>query len=105
MEFPYSQSVPAVCLRIKNYISAFYLFADGFIQNSNEIDDLLKKTLESIIVQNLNGILTRMIAKSGFQKINQILINLKYFQASISWFEDIMTEKRYPFEILWLESV
>jgi hypothetical protein len=95
MQLNYSRGVPFILTTIKNFIYEFYLFADGFSQSSNEIDDVLKKTLESIIVQCLNGVLSRIIGRCDISSIAQIIRNLNYLSKSTEWFEEIITEKRY----------
>jgi exocyst complex component 6 len=40
---PFSRGFPFCCDHIKQFIIGFYHFAEGFDQQNNEMDDLLKK--------------------------------------------------------------
>lgn len=71
------------------------MFSDGFSQQNNEIDDLLKKSLDSILVQTINGSLSRIVAKGTINQAMQIMTNVSYFEKATVMFEEILMERRY----------
>ncbi|KAJ3293592.1 hypothetical protein HK104_004344 [Borealophlyctis nickersoniae] len=82
-------------LLIKSFIQNFYRFAEGFAQQYNEMDDLLKKSLENLLVQNLNGAILRKLAANNLSQVVQIIVNLEYFQLVCGEFEELLVENRY----------
>ncbi|KAJ3391671.1 hypothetical protein HDU92_008920 [Lobulomyces angularis] len=91
---PFSKGVPIICKLIKNFIKGFYRFAEGFQQQNNEMDDLLKKSLENMISVSLNGALIELLYHNNLSQAVQILINVMTFEKSLHQFEKILTENR-----------
>ncbi|KAJ3221370.1 hypothetical protein HK099_003571, partial [Clydaea vesicula] len=69
-------------------------FAEGFQQQNNEMDDLLKKSLENMISVSLNGALIELLYHNNLSQAVQILINVMTFEKSLHQFEKILTENR-----------
>lgn len=90
---PFSAGVPRICRHIYSMITGFYKFADGFSQQNHEIDDLLKKTLENLLV-GINSAYNDKISTSGVSVVNQIMNNVSMFEYACHQFEDILMEKR-----------
>ncbi|TPX68523.1 hypothetical protein SpCBS45565_g03037 [Spizellomyces sp. 'palustris'] len=91
---PFSKGFPQCCDRIKQFITGFYRFAEGFEQQYNEMDDLLKKSLENLLVQTLNGTLMRKIMVNNMSQVVQIMINLEYFEMACAEFEQLLMENK-----------
>ena len=91
---PFSKSFPKTCLLIKTFISSFLLFAEGFSQQNNEMDDLLKKSLDSILIQTLNGTLMRLLSKGTINLAIQMITNLPYYEKALTMFEEQLVERR-----------
>ncbi|KAI8922248.1 exocyst complex subunit Sec15-like-domain-containing protein [Powellomyces hirtus] len=91
---PFSKGFPRCCTAIKDFIIGFYRFAEGFEQQYNEMDDLLKKSLEKLISQNLNGSLMSKIMVNNISQVVQILINLEYFELACAEFEELLLVMR-----------
>ena len=94
VDLPYSRSFPASCSLIRKFIGAFFSFAEGFQQQSHEIDDMLKKSLENILVQSLNGTLLRILSKGTISIAIQIFTNAPYWIKACEFFEDLLMERR-----------
>ncbi|KAJ3216527.1 hypothetical protein HDU67_009312 [Dinochytrium kinnereticum] len=69
-------------------------FADGFSQQNNEMDDLLKKSLENLLIQSLGNAVTRVLGRSQVAEVVQILTNAEYFVLACGEFEQMLSEKR-----------
>ena len=94
LQYPFSSSFPKICFLVKEFIKSFFIFADGFSQSNNEIDDLLKKSLENILVQTLNGALVRLISTSKIAQVIQIYHNVIFFEKACTMFEDLLMERK-----------
>eukprot|EP00842_Homolaphlyctis_polyrhiza_P005162 jgi/Hompol1/5647/HPOL_002014-RA len=95
---PFSKGFPKICQKIREFIQSYYRFADGFSQQSNEMDDLLKKSLENLLVQNLNAALLRKIASSGLSVVVQVMINSQWFEKACAQFEELLQEQRNSYK-------
>jgi hypothetical protein len=94
VQLPYSRGVPDCCHLIKTFISGFYRFAEGFSQQNNEMDDLLKKSLENMLVNSMNSTILQLLASNNLSQVVQILVNLAYFEQACGEFEQILTERK-----------
>ncbi|KAJ1342817.1 histidinol-phosphate transaminase [Batrachochytrium salamandrivorans] len=90
---PFSKGFQKCCQYIKNFISDYYRFADGFSQQSYEMDDLLKKSLENLLVQNLNGSLLRKIEGTSLSLVIQVMINAQWFEKACGQFEEVLQDQ------------
>ncbi|KAJ3136759.1 hypothetical protein HK100_001333, partial [Physocladia obscura] len=91
---PFSKSVPDCSYLLKAYVNGFYRFSNGFEQNHSEMDDLLKKSLEGILINTVGTCLTRKLNENGLGECIQILIDGEYFQIAVSELEQIFTDKK-----------
>ncbi|KAJ3164908.1 hypothetical protein HDU88_004888 [Geranomyces variabilis] len=96
---PFSRGFPQACNAIKRFITDFYRFAEGFEQQYNEMDDLLKKSLETLIAQDLNGALMRKVMVNNISQVVQILVNLEYFELACGDFETVLMERRISHKV------
>ncbi|KAJ3054452.1 hypothetical protein HK097_001794 [Rhizophlyctis rosea] len=92
--FPFSRGFISTCSVIKSYINGFYRFAEGFTQQYNEMDDLLKKSLENLLGQNLSGAVMRKLGSNSLSQAVQLMVNLEYFERACVEFEECLVEKR-----------
>jgi hypothetical protein len=92
---PFSKGFPECCATVKGFINGFYHFAEGFEQQHNEMDDLLKKSLENLLIQTIGTTLSRRLGHSTIEQAVQIMVNIEYFVLACGEFEDILIEKRY----------
>jgi exocyst complex component 6 len=91
---PFSSSVPVFSEEFRKVIKRFYRFADGFTQQTNEVEDLIKKTTENTLIE-FNRLLATKIQISGISIVCQIYINIEYFILCCGEYEDILTQRRY----------
>ncbi|KAJ2997826.1 hypothetical protein HDV02_005096 [Globomyces sp. JEL0801] len=90
---PFSKGLPLICQCIRNLIIGFYKFADGFSQKNHEIDDLLKKMLENLLIQ-INGAFVDHINSSGLSVVLQIMTNMQFFTHACTEYEQMLQERR-----------
>ncbi|TPX32691.1 holo-[acyl-carrier-protein] synthase [Synchytrium microbalum] len=91
---PFSRGFPQCCERIQAFITGFYRFAEGFSTQYGEMDDLLKKSLESLLIQHVNGALLRQLSSNNLSAAVQIRVNLDYWEMACPQFEILLQERR-----------
>ncbi|KAJ3411833.1 hypothetical protein HDV05_001675 [Chytridiales sp. JEL 0842] len=91
---PFSKGFPECCAIIKDFINGFYHFAEGFEQQHNEMDDLLKKSLENLLIQTTGTTLSRKLSQSTLERAVQIMVNIEYLVLACGEFEELLVEKR-----------
>lgn len=58
------------------------------------MDDLLKKSLENLLGQNLNGAVMRKLGSNSLSQAVQLIVNLEYYEKACGEFEECLVEKR-----------
>ncbi|TPX48757.1 hypothetical protein SeLEV6574_g01846 [Synchytrium endobioticum] len=91
---PFSKGFPQCCERIQSFITGFYRFAEGFSTQYGEMDDLLKKSLDSLLIQHVNGALLRQLITHNLSQAVQIRVNLDYWELACPQFEVLLMERR-----------
>ncbi|KAF9949893.1 hypothetical protein BGZ72_008346 [Mortierella alpina] len=91
---PFSKVVPYCCEDIKQFVNQFYLFVEGFNQEQNEMDDLVKDSLDTLLIQHVHSVWLKKLESRNLSQISQIIINLEYFQTACGDFEQLLTESR-----------
>ncbi|KAF9428505.1 hypothetical protein BGZ94_002134 [Podila epigama] len=91
---PFSKVVPFCCEDIRQFVSQFYRFVEGFDQEQNEMDDLVKESLDNLLIQYVHSVWLKKLESKSLSQIAQIIINLEYFQSACADFEQLLTESR-----------
>ncbi|KAI9142769.1 exocyst complex subunit Sec15-like-domain-containing protein [Paraphysoderma sedebokerense] len=92
---PFSKMFPICCDTIKTFVRNFYRFSDGFSQQLGEMDDILKKVLDNLLIHYVNSALVSQVeSSSNLSQILQILSNFEYFELSCAEFERMLAESR-----------
>jgi hypothetical protein len=76
------------------FVHQFYQFAEGFSQTHGEMDDILKKAVDSLLIQKVNAILLKKLHSTNLSQIVQIIINIEYFESTCPDFEMLLMETR-----------
>ncbi|KAG6879204.1 hypothetical protein C0992_004443 [Termitomyces sp. T32_za158] len=80
---PWSQTFYLCCQDIRGFIDKFYAYTDGVPQHYSNINELLKKSLDSLLIEHVSEAIGKRLASlSNLSQIAQIVTNLEYFQAS-----------------------
>ncbi|KAF5388055.1 hypothetical protein D9615_000563 [Tricholomella constricta] len=92
---PWSQTFYLCCQDIRGFIQKFYAFVEGVSQHHRNIDELLSKSLDSLLIEHISEpIGKRLAGTSTLSQIAQIVTNLEYFQAACSELERSLTNLR-----------
>ncbi|KAL1413544.1 Rab GTPase-binding exocyst subunit S15 [Vanrija albida] len=77
---PFSQTYPMCCINIRNFVEQFYKFADGVTQHHLDIDEVLRKSLDSLLIDHVSKqIASRVNVMSNLSQIAQVAVNLEHF--------------------------
>jgi exocyst complex component 6 len=76
-------------------VNKFYQFSNGFIQQSNEIDDMLKKILINILMHSICDVYKEKIRIGALAESIQLMLNCNWFVYACEDLESILQEKRY----------
>ncbi|KAF7985236.1 hypothetical protein HWV62_7888 [Athelia sp. TMB] len=83
LNLPWSQSFYLCCQDIRSFIQKFYQFVEGVSQHHRNIDDLLSKSLDTLLSSHISeSIGKRLAGTSTLSQIAQIVTNLEHFQIS-----------------------
>ncbi|CAG8597920.1 13973_t:CDS:10 [Funneliformis caledonium] len=91
---PFSQAYPSCCLDIKKFVDQYYTFAEGDSRQYSTVDDIAKQTLDNLLIEHVNGVLTSKLESQNMSQIVQIIINLEYFHDACGELEKLLKAKR-----------
>ncbi|KAG0180252.1 hypothetical protein DFQ28_005144 [Apophysomyces sp. BC1034] len=94
LRLPFSKVFPICCRDVSSFVHQFYQFAEGFSQTHGEMDDILKKAVDSLLIQKVNAILLEKLQSTNLSQIVQIIINIEYFESICPDFEMLLMETR-----------
>ncbi|KAI8994924.1 exocyst complex subunit Sec15-like-domain-containing protein [Pilobolus umbonatus] len=94
LRLPFSKVFPTCCRDVSYFVHQFYQFAEGFSQTHGEMDDILKKAVDSLLIQKVNAILLKKLQSTNLSQIVQIIINIEYFESTCPDFEMLLMETR-----------
>ncbi|KAI7904416.1 exocyst complex subunit Sec15-like-domain-containing protein [Cokeromyces recurvatus] len=94
LRLPFSKVFPTCCRDVSFFVHQFYQFAEGFSQTHGEMDDILKKAVDSLLIQKVNAILLKKLESTNLSQIVQIIINIEYFESTCPDFEMLLMETR-----------
>jgi len=92
----FSKSFPESCIIVKTFIQKFYQFIQGFTQNYGEMDDLLKKSLDSLLLDDLNGSLIRKMKSKSIKltQVVQIYYDMGFYIKACDEFEQELSRRK-----------
>lgn len=92
---PWSQTFYLCCQDIRTFIQKFYAFVDGVSQHHRDIDELLSKSLNNLLIKSISeSIGHRLGGTPTLNQIGQIITNLEHFQVACSELERSLTNLR-----------
>ncbi|KAI8877265.1 exocyst complex subunit Sec15-like protein [Backusella circina FSU 941] len=94
LRLPFSKVYPTCCQDVTSFVHQFYQFAEGFSQTHGEMDDILKKAVDSLLIEKVNAILLKKLQSTNLSQIVQIIINIEYFESICPDFEMLLMEAR-----------
>ncbi|SPO31224.1 related to secretory pathway protein (exocyst complex protein Sec15) [Ustilago trichophora] len=101
LSLPFSQTYPLCCMDIRNLVDQYYVFSDGFSfsQNHREIDEILKKSLDELLIQQVSTGIRRSLdntAAINLSQIAQIVVNAEHFNLACVELENLLAALRAP---------
>lgn len=101
LSLPFSQTYPLCCMDIRNLVDQYYVFSDGFsfTQNHREIDEILKKTLDTLLIQQVSTGIRKSLdntAAINLSQIAQIVVNAEHFNLACVELENLLAALRAP---------
>ncbi|KAK0521565.1 Rab GTPase-binding exocyst subunit S15 [Tilletia horrida] len=94
---PFSHTYPLCCMDIRNLVDQYYTFSEGFSQHTRDIDDILKKTLDELLIQQVStGIRTSLEKTKQLSQIVQIVVNAEHFKLACEELENLLIALRAP---------
>ncbi|KAK0490802.1 rsec15 [Armillaria novae-zelandiae] len=95
VDLPWSQTFYLCCQDIRGFIQKFYAFVEGVSQHHRNIDELLSKSLDSLLTNNISiAIGQRLAGTTTLTQIAQIVTNLEHFQVACVELERSLTNLR-----------
>ncbi|KAH7105359.1 exocyst complex component, sec15 subunit [Auriculariales sp. MPI-PUGE-AT-0066] len=100
---PFSQTFTLCCREIRVFAQKFYQFLDGVSQHHRDVDDLLAKTLDSLLTKSMSDkILARIATSNNLSQICQVVTNSDYFQVACDELEHGLTALSVEDPLAWL---
>lgn len=95
LNFPWSQSFYLCCEDIRDFVHRFYQFVDGVSQHHRNVDELLSKSLDTILSTYVGDSYWGNVAKtSTLSQVAQIITNLEHFEVATVELERSLTALR-----------
>ncbi|PWY99296.1 exocyst complex subunit Sec15-like protein [Testicularia cyperi] len=99
LSLPFSQTYPLCCMDIRNLVDQYYTFSDGFSQNHREIDEILKKSLDELLIQQVSTGIRRSLDNTSsinLSQVAQIVVNAEHFNLACLELENLLAALRAP---------
>ncbi|KAJ7929967.1 rsec15 [Mycena leptocephala] len=92
---PWSQTFYLCCQDIRAFIQKFYAFVEGVSQHHRNIDELLSKSLDGLLINHISQTIgQRLAGTSTLSQIAQIVTNLEHFQVACAELQRSLTNLR-----------
>ncbi|BFZ57322.1 Rab GTPase-binding exocyst subunit S15 [Savitreella phatthalungensis] len=92
--FPFSQTYPLCCIEIRDYINEFYACADDLSNKHDEVEEILRRSLEHLLVRCVNQNLSARLPLLQLSQLSQMIVNLEQFEGACSELNKILNESR-----------
>ncbi|PWN28587.1 exocyst complex subunit Sec15-like protein, partial [Jaminaea rosea] len=97
LALPFSQTYPLCCMDIRSLVDQYYVFSDGFSQHHRDIDDILKKSLDDLLIQQVSNAIRHSVeTTSNLSQITQIVVNAEHFKLACTNLERLLAALRAP---------
>ncbi|KAH9972951.1 exocyst complex component sec15 subunit [Lactifluus volemus] len=95
LSFPWSQSFYLCCEDIQDFVRRFYQFIEDVSQHHRNVDELLSRSLDTIISNHISGSYSVNLMKtSTLSQVAQIITNLEHFEVACAELERSVTSFR-----------
>ncbi|GAA6041621.1 hypothetical protein JCM8097_007771 [Rhodosporidiobolus ruineniae] len=95
LALPFSQTYPLCCIDIRSFTEQYYQFSEGFAENHRDIDDVLRKALDNLLIKQVSeNIQRRLQMINNLSQLAQIVVNVLFFQTACSDLETLLVTLR-----------
>ncbi|KAJ6515690.1 rsec15 [Mycena sanguinolenta] len=92
---PWSQTFYLCCQDIRAFIQKFYEFVEGVSQHHRNVDELMSKALDGLLIKHISQTIgQRLAGTSTLSQIAQIVTNLEHFQVACVELQRSLTNLR-----------
>ena len=95
LALPFSQTYPLCCIDIRSFTEQYYQFSEGFAEHHRDIDDVLRKALDNLLIKQVSeNIQRRLQMINNLSQLSQIVVNVLFFQTACSDLETLLVTLR-----------
>ncbi|GAA6046541.1 hypothetical protein JCM3770_006200 [Rhodotorula araucariae] len=95
LTLPFSQTYPLCCVDIRSFTEQYYQFSEGFAEHHRDIDDVLRKALDNLLIKQVSENIQRRLSMIGnLSQLAQIVVNVLFFQTACSDLETLLVTLR-----------
>ncbi|KAM0750440.1 exocyst complex subunit Sec15-like protein [Meredithblackwellia eburnea MCA 4105] len=95
LALPFSQTYPLCCIDIRSFTEQYYQFSEGFAEHHRDIDDVLRKALDNLLIKQVSeNIQRRLQMINNLSQLSQIVVNVMFFQTACSDLETLLVTLR-----------
>ncbi|KPV78021.1 uncharacterized protein RHOBADRAFT_22932 [Rhodotorula graminis WP1] len=95
LALPFSQTYPLCCVDIRSFTEQYYQFSEGFAEHHRDIDDVLRKALDNLLIKQVSENIQRRLSMIGnLSQLAQIVVNVLFFQTACSDLETLLVTLR-----------
>ncbi|GAA5828105.1 hypothetical protein JCM5353_005220 [Sporobolomyces roseus] len=95
LALPFSQTYPLCCIDIRSFTEQYYQFSEGFAEHHRDIDDVLRKALDNLLIQQVSeNIQRRLVMITNLSQLAQIVVNVLFFQTACTDLETLLVTLR-----------
>ncbi|CEQ38819.1 SPOSA6832_00274, partial [Sporobolomyces salmonicolor] len=95
LALPFSQTYPLCCIDIRSFTEQYYQFSEGFAEHHRDIDDVLRKALDNLLIKQVSeNIQRRLTMINNLSQLAQIVVNVLFFQTACSDLETLLVTLR-----------
>jgi len=95
LSLPFSQTYPLCCIDVRSFTEQYYQFSEGFSQHDRDIDEVLRKALDNLLITQVSqNVQRRLKTVSNLSQLSQILVNLLFFKTACQDLETLLVTLR-----------
>lgn len=95
LALPFSQTYPLCCIDIRSFTEQYYQFSDGFADHHRDIDEVLRKALDNLLIRQVSeNIQRRLQMINNLSQLSQIVVNVLFFQTACAELETLLVTLR-----------
>ncbi|GAA6018183.1 hypothetical protein JCM11491_005623 [Sporobolomyces phaffii] len=95
LALPFSQTYPLCCIDIRSFTEQYYQFSEGFAEHHRDIDDVLRKALDNLLIHQVSeNVQRRLTTITNLSQLCQIVVNVLFFKTACRDLETLLVTLR-----------